>query len=105
MIEAADEGFLQDVLRFIPRPHPALQECQEPGVILQQHREHLGGPGVSLGPISSSGAERYHLVYSHPQPQSQPPSGQGQSAPQVQPLQPQVHSWLKSFAFLILPSS
>ena len=105
MLETADEGFLQDVLGFIARPHPALQKGQEPGVILQQDREHLGGPRVTRGPIRSSGAERPQLVYSHPQPQSQLPSGQGQSGPQVQPLQPQVHSWLKSFEFLIVLSS
>ena len=87
------------------RAHATLQEGQESGVVLQQHPKHLGCLGITLGPAVSSWAERHALVYSHPQPQLQLPSLQGQSAPQVQPLQPQVHSPLKSLDSLIVRSS
>jgi hypothetical protein len=105
VVESADECLLQYVFCFLTRPHATLQEGQKPGVVLQQHRQHLGCLRITLGPAVSSRAERHALVYSHPQPQLQLPSPQGQSAPQVQPLQPQVHSWLKSLDSLIVRSS
>jgi len=80
--ECSDKRFLKDVLRLGTGPHPLLDECKKPGMTLHEHPQHLWCLRVSLDLFEWS------AIYSHPHPQSQPPSWQGHSGPQVQP-QPQ----------------
>ncbi|MDF3053764.1 MAG: nucleic acid binding, OB-fold, tRNA/helicase-type, partial [Geminicoccaceae bacterium] len=96
VVEAPDEGVLQDVLCFFTGSHPALQKRQKARVVIQQHLQDLWGSRVALGHLTGSRATRCIRVYSHPHPQPQPPSPQGHSAPQLH-SQPQGHSlWVVS---------
>ena len=62
MVEAADERFLENILRDIAGADPALQKRQEPGMIIREYLENLRGIRLGLLRLRHGWAVLHHAV-------------------------------------------